>query len=113
MRRPSGERKYYLSNYPAETALETLAALIKSRWVCEQSHQQMKEELGLDHFEGRKWHGLHHHALMTMIAFAFLQHLRLIEADAGREKKRRRATRGRAAATSDATGDAPSPHRPA
>jgi hypothetical protein len=39
----------------------------------------MKEELGLDHFEGRSWHGLHHHALMVMIALAFLQHLRLAE----------------------------------
>ena len=44
--------------------------------MCEQAHQQMKEELGLDHFEGRSWSGLHHHALLTMIAFAFLQHLR-------------------------------------
>ena len=52
-RRPSGERKYYLSNLPADTPLETLAALIKARWVCEQAHQQLKEELGLDHFEGR------------------------------------------------------------
>jgi hypothetical protein len=47
--------------------------------VCEQAHQQMKEELGLDHFEGRSWHGLHHHALMVMVAMAFLQHLRLAE----------------------------------
>jgi SRSO17 transposase len=45
----------------------------------------MKEELGLDHFEGRSWQGLHRHALMTMIAYAFLQHRRL--ATAGREKK--------------------------
>jgi hypothetical protein len=37
----------------------------------------MKEEPGLDHFEGRSWAGLHHHALMVLIAFAFLQHLRL------------------------------------
>jgi SRSO17 transposase len=37
----------------------------------------MKEELGLDHFEGRSWAGLHHHALMVLVAFAFLQHLRL------------------------------------
>jgi len=76
-RRSSGERKYTLSNLPEDTPLETLASLSKSRWVCEQMHQQMKEELGLDHFEGRSWRGLHHHALMTMIAFAFLQHLRL------------------------------------
>jgi len=38
---------------------------IKARWVCEQAHQQFKEELGLDHFEGRSWTGLHRHALMT------------------------------------------------
>ena len=68
--RASGERKYYLSNLPAETPLEELAATIKARWVCEQAHQQLKEELGLDHFEGRSWTGLHRHALMTMIAFA-------------------------------------------
>ena len=50
-----------------------LAATIKARWVCEQAHQQLKEELGLDHFEGRSWTGLHRHALMAMIAYAFLQ----------------------------------------
>lgn len=77
--RSSGERKYYLANLPADAMLETLAATIKSRWVCEQAHQQLKEELGLDHFEGRSWTGLHRHALMSMIAFAFLQHLRLRE----------------------------------
>jgi SRSO17 transposase len=92
--RTSGERKYYLANLPAETPLEELAAVIKARWVCEQAHQQLKEELGLDHFEGRSWTGLHRHALMTMIAFAFLQHLRLEE----RGKKRRRTARTAAAA---------------
>ncbi|EYD77732.1 transposase [Rubellimicrobium mesophilum DSM 19309] len=76
-RRSSGEHKYTLSNLPEDTSLASLAGLIKERWVCEQMHQQMKEELGLDHVEGRSWQGLHHHALMTMIAFAFLQHLRL------------------------------------
>jgi SRSO17 transposase len=78
-RRAAGETKYHLSNLPAGTSVERLAGLIKARWVCEQAHQQMKEELGLDHFEGRSWHGLHHHALMVMIAMAFLQHLRLAE----------------------------------
>jgi SRSO17 transposase len=42
----------------------------------------MKEELGLDHFEGRSWSGLHHHAVLTMVAYGFLQHLRLKEAAA-------------------------------
>lgn len=76
-RRSNGETKYYLSNYPPNTSLHELASAAKARWSCEQAHQQVKEELGLDHFEGRKWHGLHHHALLTMIAYAFLQYLRL------------------------------------
>jgi SRSO17 transposase len=99
-RRASGERKYYLSNLPADAPLEELAATIKARWVCEQAHQQLKEELGLDHFEGRSWRGLHHHALLCRLAFAFLQHLRLRE----RGKKRRRITR--TAASADAAGGA-------
>src|SRR3974377_168752 len=86
--RQSGEKKFYLANLPAETDLRTLAATIKARWVCEQAHQQLKEELGLDHFEGRSWQGLHRHALMTMIAYAFLQHRRL--AGARRKKKNQR-----------------------
>ena len=102
--RISGEKKYYLANLPAGTDLRTLAATIKARWICEQAHQQLKEELGLDHFEGRSWQGLHRHALMTMIAYAFLQHRRL--AKAGREKKNRRAP----ASTKPASG--PSRHRP-
>jgi SRSO17 transposase len=88
--RASGEKKYYLANLPATTDLRTLAATIKARWICEQAHQQLKEELGLDHFEGRSWQGLHRHALMTMIAYAFLQHRRL--ANAGRKKKNQRAS---------------------
>ncbi len=84
-RSSSGERKYYLSNLPATVGLKKLAAAVKARWVCEQAHQQMKEELGLDHFEGRSWQGLHRHALMTMIAYAFLQQQRLKEAK--REKR--------------------------
>ncbi len=91
--RASGEKKYYLANLPAATDLRTLAATIKARWICEQTHQQLKEELGLDHFEGRSWLGLHRHALMTMIAFAFLQHRRLKKA------KREKKNQGTAAAT--------------
>jgi len=75
----NGDRKYYLANLPASASRTKIVATIKARWACEQGHQQMKEELGLDHFEGRSWWGLHHHALLTMIAFAFLQTLRLTE----------------------------------
>jgi SRSO17 transposase len=88
-RRSTGEQKYYVSNLPADASIKMLATTIKARWVCEQAHQQLKEELGLDHFEGRSWTGLHRHALMTMIAYAFLQSRRLKAA--GRKKKNRRA----------------------
>src|SRR3954449_6417354 len=99
--RANGERKYYLSNLPPDATLEALAALIKARWVCEQLHQQLKDELGLDHFEGRSWRGLHHHALLCLLAFAFLQHLRL------GGKKRRKPTRARAAAKAEPARRAP------
>lgn len=101
--RSTGERKYYLSNLPADAAIKTLAGAIKARWICEQAHQQLKEELGLDHFEGRSWTGLHRHALMTMIAYAFLQSRRLTAA--GRKKKRL----GSAAATDHASRQAGDP----
>jgi SRSO17 transposase len=58
--------------------------------VCEQAHQRLKQELGLGHFEGRSWTGLHRHALMACIAFAYLQHLRL-------KTVRRRAEKAQAA----------------
>jgi SRSO17 transposase len=103
-RRASGEVKYHLSNLPAGTSVERLVGLIKARWVCEQAHQQMKEELGLDHFEGRSWHGLHHHALMVMIALAFLQHLRLAE-------HRRRTGSGKNAAPRSGPAAIPEPAR--
>jgi SRSO17 transposase len=74
--RDSGERKFYLTNHPERTPVHALAAAVKARWVCEQAHQQLKEELGLDHFEGRTWTGLHHHALLSLISFAFVQPLR-------------------------------------
>jgi SRSO17 transposase len=104
-RRTTGEQKYYLSNLPADASLKRLAAAIKARWICEQAHQQLKEELGLDHFEGRSWTGLHRHCLMAMIAFAFLQSRRLTAA--GRKKKSRGTS-----ATTDHAGHQASHSRP-
>lgn len=51
--------------------------MVKQRWACEQAHREAKDELGFDHFEGRSWSGLHHHALLEMMALLFLQTLRL------------------------------------
>ena len=90
--RRTGERKYYLSNLPADTPIKQLAGAIKARWICEQAHQQLKEELGLDHFEGRSWPALHRHCLMCMIALAFLQSQRLKLAKGGKKNRRASAT---------------------
>jgi SRSO17 transposase len=75
----NGDRKYYLCSFPASASIRSVVAAVKARWACEQAHQQMKEELGLDHFEARSWVGIHHHAVLVMIAFAFLTHVRLHE----------------------------------
>ena len=83
--RDSGETRHYLSNLPKRTSPRRLAATVKARWSCEQGHQQLKQELGLGDFEGRSWTGLHRHALMTCVAFAYLQQRRLKAA--GRGKK--------------------------
>ena len=102
-RRASGERKYYLSNLPPDANLKTLAAAIKARWVCEQAHQQLKEELGLDHFEGRSWHGLHHRLRLPTKppprrVSGGMEPPRAAEADTARDPARRhRHSRSRAA----------------
>ena len=67
-----GTIKYAYSNLPAETSRERGVLIWRSRWPVEQGYQQMKEELGLDHFEGRSWRGFHHHACLVMLAFGFL-----------------------------------------
>jgi SRSO17 transposase len=109
--RANGERKYYLSNLPPGTPLRALAAAIKARWVCEQAHQQLKQELGLSHFEGRSWTGLHRHALMTCIAFAYLQHLRLLRHRRQTRTGENAIPRSGTAAIAQPARDAPRHHR--
>src|SRR5439155_5461092 len=70
--RTDGSIRYALSNLPAETPMAHAVELWKSRWHVEQGYQQLKEELGLDHFEGRSWPGFHHHATMCFLAYGFL-----------------------------------------
>ncbi len=72
-RRDGGEARHYASNLPAGSSLRTLAGTVKGRWVAERALRLLGEELGLDDFEGRSWVGLHRHALMSMLAYAFLQ----------------------------------------
>src|SRR5262245_65914579 len=67
---------------PADTRRIQAVRLWKSRWPVEQGYQQMKEELGLDHFEGRSWRGFHHHACLVMLAYGFLALEQLREKEA-------------------------------
>ena len=106
--RTTGERKLHLTNHPPEASLEQLAAAIKARWCCEQAHQQLKEELGLDHYEGRSWRGLHHHAKLCQMALAFLQSVR-VGGKKGRPSPQ--ARRPRPATPADAARGAPHDQR--
>ena len=64
--------QYWFSNLPRDTSLKRLVRLAKLRWRVEQNYQQLKEELGLDHYEGRGWMGWHHHVTLVCLAYAFL-----------------------------------------
>jgi SRSO17 transposase len=64
--------KYFLCGLPAHYTLRRLVRIAKSRWHIEQDYQQLKEELGLDHYKGRSWAGWHHHVTLVMLAHAFL-----------------------------------------
>ncbi len=67
------ERKYYLLNLEATASLRDLVTLVRSRWPIEQQYRELKDELGIDHFEGRSYRGWAHHTVLTAIAFTFLQ----------------------------------------
>jgi SRSO17 transposase len=71
-RQADGKLKYAFSNLPPETSRVRAVRLWKTRWPVEQGYQQMKEELGLAHFEGRSWRGFHHHVCLVMMAYGFL-----------------------------------------
>jgi len=69
---PKRPYKFYLSNLPADTATKELVRRAKLRWRIERDYQELKGELGLDHFEGRTWSGFHHHVALCAAAHAFL-----------------------------------------
>lgn len=68
----SAPRKYWLATVPERTPLEDLVRLAKLRWRIERDYQELKDELGLDHYEGRGWRGFHHHGVLCVAAYAFL-----------------------------------------
>jgi SRSO17 transposase len=77
---PDGEPepvKYWLASLPADTPLQRLVGLAKLRWRVEHDYRELKDALGLDHFEGRSFEGWHHHVTLVSAAHAFLTLQRL------------------------------------
>jgi SRSO17 transposase len=72
---PRGEEeptKYWISTLPPQTKLKDLIKMAKHRWIIERDYEEMKQELGLGHYEGRNWRGFHHHATLCIAAYGFL-----------------------------------------
>ena len=70
---PTGRRKHYLVALPVTTSLRRLVSLAHQRWAIEQHYQDLKSELGFDHFEGRTYPGWQHHVVLSAVAYSFLQ----------------------------------------
>ena len=72
---PDGEKepiKYWLSTLPDDVAFRQLVNIAKLRWRIERDYQELKQEVGLGHFEGRGWRGFHHHATLCIAAYGVL-----------------------------------------
>jgi SRSO17 transposase len=72
---PEGESeptKYWFSTLPADTSLTELVRIAKHRWIIERDYEELKQELGLGHYEGRGWRGFHHHATLCIVSYGFL-----------------------------------------
>ena len=79
---PSGETeptKYSLNTLPATTTLKEMVDITKLPWRIERDYQDLKQEIGLGHFEGRGWRGFHHHATLSIAAYGFLVLMRANE----------------------------------
>ena len=116
---------YWFSTLPASTPIEELVRMAKLRWRIERDYQVLKDQLGLDHFEGRTWRGFHRHASLTIAAYAFLlaedarlfpptlqETLQRIQFDLSRSHPWSPPPRPRGAPCADLPGDPPDPDRP-
>ena len=88
---PKGEAeptRYFLSTLPADISFKELVATVKMRWRIERDYRELKQEVGLGHYEGRNWRGFHHHASLCIAAYGFLmlEHLSGSKKNAARLK---------------------------
>src|SRR5204863_7503367 len=87
---PTGDAqplKYWLSTLPEDTPLQRMVFEAKMRWRIERDYQDLKQDLGLGHYEGRGWRGFHHHASLSIAAYGFLVAQRLRHPDEAGGKK--------------------------
>ena len=89
--------KYWLSNLPEDIAFERLVDIAKLRWRIERDYQELKQELGLGHYEGRGWRGFHHHATLCIASYGFLISERETIPPSGAARPRAVRDRGRPA----------------
>jgi SRSO17 transposase len=68
----SAPTKYWLSTLPKASSMRELVRIAKHRWIIERDYEELKQELGLGHYEGRGWRGFHHHATLCIAAYGFL-----------------------------------------
>ena len=71
-KRESEPTKYWLATLPEKTSLKSWVKMAKHRWIIERDYEELKQELGLGHYEGRGWRGFHHHATLCIAAYGFL-----------------------------------------
>ena len=71
-KKESEPTKYWLSTLPEKTSRKFLVKIAKHRWIIERDYEELKQELGLGHYEGRSWRGFHHHATLCIAAYGFL-----------------------------------------
>jgi SRSO17 transposase len=71
-KKESEPTKYWLSTLPVKTSLKSLVKMAKHRWIIERDYEELKQELGLGHYEGRGWRGFHHHGVLCIAAYGFL-----------------------------------------
>ena len=78
--------KYWFSTLPESSSLQELVSAAKKRWYIERDYQELKDEIGLNHYEGRNWRGFHHHATLCIASYAFLVGQRLTHPESNKKK---------------------------
>jgi len=105
----AGPLRYFLSNLPADTPIQSLVHTTKARWRIERDYLELKQEFGLDHYEGRGWRGFHHHASLCIATYGFLVSERL----RGHAHQKKPSERPQPAVPEDYRPRGASPSRPA